>query len=374
MVNELTYRLYNVLVNAPTYEVASADFNAEFKSQVNVTQFKDYVSQIIGGYNILQEDFDIKRPSVLNNYLKLKVQLLNANVAGFIAQPLSHFYSPQYFWKILISLVAFLTCMFYAVPLKIAVDPAVISPAGLALLPVLFYANMPIHEFGHIAACRNSGLKHGGVGFGFYFIMPVMYADITNIWLANKERRIIANMGGIFSELLYASVLVITYLLTQNPVFYIAGLSIALFVAFEFNPFVRFDGYWILSDLTNTPNLLRKSKEVLTKTLKSIFQKEIESFNTKEIWLLLYGITNTVLLFLFMGFIAYRFHNEIIAFPTIIYSIVTKWINQNWDISQINRKFFIVMIFYLLAFRLSLQYITKAFRSWRKRATPETTG
>jgi putative peptide zinc metalloprotease protein len=173
--------------------------------------------------------------------------------------------------------------MFYAVPLKIAVDPAIISPASLALLPVLFYANMPIHEFGHIAACRNSGLKHGGVGFGFYFIMPVMYADITNIWLANKERRIIANMGGIFSELLYASVLVIIYLLTQNPIFYIAGLSIALFVVFELNPFVRFDGYWILSDLTNTPNLLQKSKTVLTKTFNNLWHKQTKPFNIKEV-------------------------------------------------------------------------------------------
>jgi hypothetical protein len=374
MVNELTYRLYNVLINAPTYEVASADFNAEFKSQVNVTQFKDYVSQIIGGYNILQEGFDVKRPSVLNNYLKLKVQLLNANVAGFIAQPLSHFYSPKYFWKVLISLVAFLACMFYAVPLKIAVDPAIISPASLALLPVLFYANMPIHEFGHIAACRNSGLKHGGVGFGFYFIMPVMYADITNIWLANKERRIIANMGGIFSELLYASVLVIIYLLTQNPVFYIAGLSIALFVVFELNPFVRFDGYWVLSDLTNTPNLLQKSKTVLTKTFNNLWHKQTKPFNIKEVWLLLYGTINTALLFLFMGYMAYSHRIEIAAFPATIYGIISNWLNQNWDISQINRQLLIVLTFYVLVFRLSSQYLIKAFRSWRKRATPETTG
>jgi putative peptide zinc metalloprotease protein len=264
--------------------------------------------------------------------------------------------------------------MFYAVPLKIAVDPAIISPASLALLPVLFYANMPIHEFGHIAACRNSGLKHGGVGFGFYFIMPVMYADITNIWLTNKERRIIANMGGIFSELLYASVLVIIYLLTQNPVFYIAGLSIALFVAWEFNPFVRFDGYWILSDLTNTPNLLQKSKTLLVKTFESLWQKETEPFNVKEVWLLLYGVINTSFLFLFMGFMAYSFHKEIIAFPTTIYGIFSKWLNQNWDISQLNRQLFIVLTFYILIFKLMFQHLLKTFRSWRNRATQETTG
>lgn len=374
MVNELTYRLYQVLVNAQTYEIASANFNAEFKSEINVEQFKEYVSQIIGGYNILQEDFDVNRPSVLNNYLKLKVQLLNANVTGFIAQPLSYFYTPNYFWKILVGLVVFLAGMFYAVPLKLAIDPKVISPASLALLPILFYANMPIHEFGHIAACRSSGLKHGGIGFGFYFIMPVMYADVTNIWLATKERRIIANMGGIFSELLYASVLVVLYLLTQNPVFYIAGLSIALFVVWEFNPFVRFDGYWILSDLTDTPNLLQKSKLVLIKTSKNLWKKQTEPFNTQEIWLLIYGIINTALLFLFMAYMAYSYHNEIIAFPTTVHHIVTKWLNQNWDVSLINRPFLIVLTFYLLIFKLSLQFILKASRSWRSGASQEIVG
>jgi squalene cyclase len=50
------------------------------------------------------------------------------------------------------------------------------------------------------------------------------------------------------------------------------------------------------------------------------------------------------------------------------------WLNQNWDVSQINRQLLIVLTFYVLVFRLSSQYLIKAFRSWRKRATPETTG
>ena len=372
VVNEPTHKLYNLLVNAQTYEAASVEFNAEFHSQVGVEKFKNYVSQIIGGYNILKEDFDVKRPAVLNNYLKLKVQLLNANIAGFIAQPLSCLYSPKYFWKILIGLVVFLTYVSYAVPPQLAVDPKTISPVSLALLPILFYANMPIHEFGHIAACRNSGLKHGGVGFGFYFIMPVMYADITNIWLANKHRRIIANMGGIFSELLYASILVMIYLVTQNPIFYVAGLSIALFVMWEFNPFIRFDGYWMLSDLTDTPNLLQKSKSVLSKAFKNFWQKQTEPFSTKEIWLFLYGIINSALLFLFMSYMAYSYHNEIATFPTTIYYIATEWLNRNWDFSRLNRSFLIVLTFYLLMLRISLQYVLKTSRSWRSGQTKES--
>lgn len=361
-------------MNQPTHSIrfyyvkALDSFNSKFQTAYAEPQFREMVGKVLGGYQILAEDIAIARPKVLNNYLKLKVQLINAQVAVFLAQPLSYLYSPTLFWKLFVGLIGFLAYWFYAEPMALVIDPKTLSPQSLALLPFLFYASMPIHEFGHIAACRNSGLQHGGIGFGFYFLLPVMYADITQIWLANKERRTIANLGGIFSELLYASLLVITYTITQDHIFYVAGLSIALFVVWEFNPFVRFDGYWILADLTGTPNLLQKSKQMVQQVSHAWWKQEEIHWNVRTVGLLVYGILNTALLFLFMGYMAWAYREEVVQFPEKVFTILKNWAQGNWDVSEIHRTFLVVLTFYILILKLIIQYGIKIFRSWRKEA------
>ena len=368
LINERTHSLYQILTSHSSYLEALDTFNLQFQTTYSEPQFRDMVGKVLGGYQILAEDIAIARPKVLNNYLKLKVQLVNARVAGFLAQPLTYLYSPTLFWKLFVGLISFLSYWFYAEPMALVIDPKTISPESLALLPFLFYASMPVHELGHIAACRNSGLQHGGIGFGFYFLLPVMYADITQIWLANKERRTIANLGGIFSELLYASLLVLTFTITQDPIYYVAGLSIALFVVWEFNPFVRFDGYWILADLTGTPNLLQKSKQMVQRVGRAWWKQEEINWNTRMLGLFVYGILNTALLFLFMGYMAWAYQVEVVQFPEKLVWTLENWLHGNWDFSEIHRTFFVVLTFYILILRLLIQYGTKIFRAWRKGA------
>lgn len=192
-------------------------------------------------------------------------------------------FKPRYFWKLGVLFILFIV----GSPLLVPFTLDGMAGSDLGLMMGLFYFTMLVHEVGHIAACQNSGIKHGGIGFGFYFILPVMYADVSNIWLVDKERRVIANLGGIFNELFFSSILLAIFWLTGDAKLYLVGITIAIMVVFELNPFVRFDGYWILSDITNTPSLLRKSKTVLLKTLKGFWRGE--RLPAKEFWLFVYG-------------------------------------------------------------------------------------
>ena len=238
-----------------------------------------------------------------------------------------------------------------------------LSQVNYLTLLFLIYPTMLIHELGHIAACAKAKLKHGGIGFGFYFVLPVMYAEITNIWMGNKEQRIIANLGGIFAELLYAGVLGIIYLLFQSEVCLFACMSISTFVLWEFNPFVRFDGYWLLSDLTNTPNLVVKSKRVLlTFFSKTTFQNWKAnnlkiSASPQAIFLFAYGFINTFFILLLLGYTFNTYQNEIIQFPFSVYQILLKISRWDLGIKDINGALLSILLFYILTIRyLIIQY------------------
>ena len=364
LVNEATYKLFQILEKHERLVEAHTTFDRGFATVTTFEEFEQYVSKVIGGFGILAEDFEVHRPSMKNNYLKLKVQLINAEIAGFLAKPLTYFYNPKVFWYVLGCLVLFIAAIFFNAPHTVE-----LTVSQMPILIGLFYLAMPIHELGHIAACKAYNIKHGGIGFGFYFVLPVMYADVTNIWTANKEKRIIANMGGIFAEILYASILLLVFFTTKNSVFYIVSSSVFVMTIWQFNPFVRFDGYWILSDITETPNLLIKSKS----TLKIVFERTKNRtqlfLSKKEVWLFLYGLINTSFFIFFMAYTIYSFREYILVFPQLIYETLKKWLNGNFDIHNFDRQFLFILTFYILFIRFCLQNISKISRTWLKRVS-----
>ena len=125
---------------------------------------------------------------------------------------------------------------------------------------VLFF-----HEFGHATACNKLGAEPGTIGFGFYLLSPVMFADVSDIWKLQKRERIIVNLSGIYVEIIIALFLTILYLLTNyTPVLIVSSLIIFRIII-NLNPLLRYDGYWILSDLTSTHNLRDTSIKMFKK-------------------------------------------------------------------------------------------------------------
>ena len=324
--------------------------------------FRDLVDEKLGGYQIIQEDAVPEKPSLKNAYLKLKIPLLNARIARYLSIPLQPFFKPLVFWFSVGAMILFLLGM------AIGFESPSINQVNYLNLMALIYPTMLIHELGHIAACAKYKLKPGGIGFGFYFILPVMYAEITNIWMGTKEQRIIANLGGIFAEVLYAVILSIVYLISQSPVCLFASLSISVFVLWEFNPFVRFDGYWLLSDLTNTPNLLLKSKQVLSKVMRRSFLHSWRKNNFKvnasrrEMLLFAYGFLNTFFILLVLGYTLMSYQKEIIRFPFSIYQIVVKVSQLNLHIQDLHVQLIHILLFYILAIRFLISQLKSLLR------------
>jgi putative peptide zinc metalloprotease protein len=127
-----------------------------------------------------------------------------------------------------------------------------------------------IHEFGHGLSCKAFGGECHEMGVLLMCLSPALYCNVTDAWtLADKWKRIIISFAGIYVELIIAAAA--TFVWWYTPAYPVAN-NIALCVmvlcsvstvVFNANPLMRFDGYYILADWLEIPNLREKSNRYL---------------------------------------------------------------------------------------------------------------
>jgi len=119
----------------------------------------------------------------------------------------------------------------------------------LAVLGILFVSGV-FHEFGHAAALKYGGGRVRGMGAGFYLVYPALYTDATDAYRLGRWARVRTDLGGFYFHLIFALGLVGLYLSTGWEFLLLAVLLITLDIVYQCMPFVRFDGYWALADLS----------------------------------------------------------------------------------------------------------------------------
>ncbi len=130
--------------------------------------------------------------------------------------------------------------------------------AGIYIIMPCF---LLLHEFGHATASRAFRIDAKEIGFGFYVIFPVLYADVTHVWSLSRQRKIAVNLGGVYFQLLCNLIIVLLFWMAPpiQPFLKVLFISNSLIALFSLNPFLRNDGYWVYSDLFDVPNLLKQS-------------------------------------------------------------------------------------------------------------------
>ena len=150
-----------------------------------------------------------------------------------------------------------------------AADRWLILAATMAVVKV-------IHEFGHGLSCKKFGGECHEIGFMLLVFTPCLYCNVSDSWmLPNKWKRVWIGAAGIYVEMILASIAAFVWFYSEqgttindlclNMMF----LNVVSTVLVNGNPLLRFDGYYILMDILEIPNLRQKSTEVL----KRWFQK-----------------------------------------------------------------------------------------------------
>jgi putative peptide zinc metalloprotease protein len=140
-------------------------------------------------------------------------------------------------------------------------------------LAVALIVTKIFHEFGHGLTCKHLGGECHEIGVMFLVLTPCLYCNVSDSWmLPNKWHRIYIGFGGMYVELVIASICTFIWWFTEPgflnyialSTMFVSGVSTVLFNG---NPLLRYDGYYILSDFMEIPNLWQKSRTVLNRTL-----------------------------------------------------------------------------------------------------------
>ena len=150
------------------------------------------------------------------------------------------------------------------------VSDRVLAPHNLILIALTFPVVKLLHEMGHACATRAWGGEVHEMGVMLLVLMPVPYVDATAASAFREtHRRVVVGAAGILVETFVASLALFVWLDAEPgtlrailyDVILIAGVSTVLFNG---NPLLRFDGYYILADLLQMPNLRQRGVQYLT--------------------------------------------------------------------------------------------------------------
>ena len=140
---------------------------------------------------------------------------------------------------------------------------------GIVTLWIVVGSLKILHELSHGLACERFGAECQSIGLAFLFFSPCMYCDVTDSWmLPRKSHRIAVSLAGIYVELFISSLgLWLWWFSTPGlfhqiclQVFFAGSVSTLLLNA---NPLLRFDGYFVLADLLEIPNLYQRSRQTV---------------------------------------------------------------------------------------------------------------
>ena len=198
----------------------------------------------------------------------------------------------------------------------------VLDPANLVLLWFVYPVVKALHELGHAYATRKWGGEVHEIGIMLLVLSPVPYVDASAAWgFREKSRRMVVGAAGIAVELFLGALALFVWLAVEfgavraiaYNVMLISGVSTLLFNG---NPLLRFDGYYVLADAIEIPNLGARSNQYLgylfQRYMLGIADAESPAHTTGErVWMVLYGITSFVyrlfITFVIVLFIAGKF-------------------------------------------------------------------
>jgi putative peptide zinc metalloprotease protein len=224
----------------------------------------------------------------------------------------------------------------------------VLAPSNLILLYLSMVIIKVCHEFGHAFACKKFGKVSGTggqvhvMGVMFLVFVPLPYLDASSAWAFRKKwHRVFVGMSGVMVELFIASIAAIVWANTSTGTLHIIAYNM-IFIAsistliFNGNPLLRFDAYYVLSDLLEIPNLSQRSRNYLYYLIKKYAWKIRNTFNPahtsgEKAWFVFYGIASTAyrifICIRILLFLNNRLPEELfILVPFFAFSAIIAWV------------------------------------------------
>jgi len=181
----------------------------------------------------------------------------------------------------------------------------VLAPNNLFLLYAGLVFVKTVHEFGHAFFCRKFGGEVHVMGIMLMIFTPIPYMDATSSWgFRNRWHRVLVGAAGMIVELFVAAIAALVWAYSgpgniHNLAYNIMFVASVSTLVFNVNPLLRYDGYYILSDVLEIPNLYQQANKQLRYWVEryvfGIRKVEPPTDSKREkAWLTVYGITSGI--------------------------------------------------------------------------------
>ncbi len=145
------------------------------------------------------------------------------------------------------------------------------NPRNFIFLGITLAVTKVVHEFGHGLACKHFGGECHEMGVMILVLTPCLYCNVSDSWmLPNKWHRAAIGIAGVYVECVMAAICTFIWWFTEPGLLHYTCLNV-MFIAsvtsifFNLNPLLRYDGYYILSDIVEIPNLRQKATKILSR-------------------------------------------------------------------------------------------------------------
>ncbi len=207
-------------------------------------------------------------------------------------------------------IAAMSVCLFAALLLATRIDTFIsqfpemgqwIQLRAVLILAAVIGSTKVLHELGHAVVCKHFGGECHQIGPMLLVFTPALYCDTSDSWmLESRMQRAAVGLAGIATEVMVAALATIVWASTGAGIVHYVAMNVMLIcsvstVMFNANPLLRYDGYFVLSDIIDVPNLAEKSRRLLAGHFNQVafgvdeLSDELMS-RTERFWLLVYGI------------------------------------------------------------------------------------
>src|SRR5581483_2317242 len=253
-----------------TLQQIADEVGAEYGKDVSADNVGYIVEEKLRPLGVL-ELADGSQPKVerVNPFLALKFK--TGLVPDRVVRALTKIFVPLYFPPLQIAaILAFLgfdAWMFGVHGIGGGLRVILYKPALMLFIFALLVLATAFHEVGHATACRYGGAEPGKIGMGLYIVWPAFYTDVTDSSRLSRGGRLRVDLGGLYFNSVFILIEAGLYFYTHFEPLLLAILVQQFEMLHQFLPFVRLDGYFVMSDLVGVPDLFQRMPSILKSVL-----------------------------------------------------------------------------------------------------------
>jgi putative peptide zinc metalloprotease protein len=199
--------------------------------------------------------------------LKFRAALVPKSVTRALTTVFYPFFFPVTIAAVLAGLVAVDIWFFFFHGVAQPLRELTYNPVLLLMVLGLVVIATALHEIGHATATRYGGAEPGVMGAGIYIVWPAFYTDVTDAYRLNRTGRLRVDLGGVYFNCLFVLLIAGAYAVTSFEPLLVLIIVQHMQILQQFLPFLRLDGYYILSDLTGVPDMFNRIKPTLKSAL-----------------------------------------------------------------------------------------------------------